>query len=368
MISRNGMMSTTHITGLANMSDAKTITELDKEEAKKLLINAIFIILMMTLGIIGNLVVLVVYGFRMKSSNHRTYILFLCGIDLSASTVAMPFAVVIFREPFNHATSVFCKVYWFLNYFLASASALTLLVIAVERYRKVCVPFGRQMSRKLVIKLCGIVLLIALSLAWPGAAYIDARSTHVGSPAVNVTLCANERGEVYKSSMIYYHCFLTFVVFSSLFVLAILYTLILRAVQKCKNCSDINSRLINKPLERANPSNIEDDSDISVKQSTETRTSSGYSRMSKNKRRLTLMFFLITIKYAVSFIPYLVLMILKNVGIISQLSIAERILYNLVISLVYVNNVTNCFIYSCFDVRFRYEFKALFAFCKTPRI
>lgn len=116
---------------LSEQLDKETI--LDKTEAAYLLGETIFIIIMMIVGFMGNLVVLIIYSFRMKPSNSRTFILFLFTIDMCINTLGMPLYVVMIFRPFTHATTAFCKMLFFVNYYFLAASLHALLVIAVER-------------------------------------------------------------------------------------------------------------------------------------------------------------------------------------------------------------------------------------------
>ena len=108
-------------------------TELYDELAERLIGGVVFVSILMVTGCVGNLLVLLVYMFRMKESNHRIFIVFLGLLDFLASSIAMSFTVIALREPEMLTKTPTCKLYWFANYYICSASGLTLLVIAIER-------------------------------------------------------------------------------------------------------------------------------------------------------------------------------------------------------------------------------------------
>jgi hypothetical protein len=108
-------------------------SELYNVLAERLIGGVVFVSILMVIGCAGNIVVLLVYTFRMKASNHRIFIVFLGLLDFLASSIAMPFTVVTFRQPEILRKTPTCKLYWFANYFICSASGLALLVIAIER-------------------------------------------------------------------------------------------------------------------------------------------------------------------------------------------------------------------------------------------
>lgn len=113
--------------------NSNLLEELNKEEAKQYIGGVVFVSLLMTLGIIGNLHVLIIYTFRMKRSNPRTFILFLTALDFITCTVGMPFVVIDLRNPLTFTLIPACKILRFVNYFVCSSSAFILLVIAIDR-------------------------------------------------------------------------------------------------------------------------------------------------------------------------------------------------------------------------------------------
>ena len=62
-----------------------------------------------------------------------------------------------------------CKFLKFVSHLMCTASAKTLLLIAIDRYRKICVPHGKQMSIAVCKALCGIVMVVSSLVAWPAA-------------------------------------------------------------------------------------------------------------------------------------------------------------------------------------------------------
>ncbi|KAH3851329.1 hypothetical protein DPMN_093809 [Dreissena polymorpha] len=115
-------------------TDAEILARLNHEEAKQYVGGVVFVALLMTAGIFGNLHVLYVYVFRMKSSNHRVFILTLAILDFITCVVGMPFILVDLRNPLTFTPVAACKILRFVNYFITGSSAGLLIVIAVDRY------------------------------------------------------------------------------------------------------------------------------------------------------------------------------------------------------------------------------------------
>jgi hypothetical protein len=110
-----------------------SLSKLNQEEAKQYIGGVVFVTIIMIFGFVGNLHVLLVYAFRIKPSNHRIFILVLGALDFTTCIVGMPFIIVDLRNPLTFTMSFACKTLRFINYFICSASILTLLVIAADR-------------------------------------------------------------------------------------------------------------------------------------------------------------------------------------------------------------------------------------------
>jgi hypothetical protein len=86
--------------------------------------------------------------------------------------------------------AIACKILRFVYYFASNSSDFVLIAIAVDRYRKVCQPFKRQITAKMT-KLIDIVTVcfISLSISWPSFLF-----SYIYAVAENVhfaTWCCN---------------------------------------------------------------------------------------------------------------------------------------------------------------------------------
>ena len=115
------------------MDDTKELEDLNYEEAKQNIGGVVLVSIIMIIGIIGNLHVLFVYTFRIKTSNHRIFILTLGVLDLLTCVIGMPFIIMDLRNPLTFTMVTACKVLRFVNYFICISSAFMLAVIAIDR-------------------------------------------------------------------------------------------------------------------------------------------------------------------------------------------------------------------------------------------
>ncbi|KAL4237698.1 hypothetical protein ACF0H5_002413 [Mactra antiquata] len=396
-----------------------TIEELNAEEAKQHIGGVVFVAILMIVGFVGNLHVLIVYAFFMKPSNHRIFILVLGTLDFITCIIGMPFIIVDLRNPLTFTLSSACKILRFINYFICSASALTLIIIATDRYRKICVPFGKQITQKVASLLCGLMLFVAMLLSWPAPILFGIRRVETGTNLTG-TRCWTEDKPNYDDLQAYFNVVLILCVFIVFVVLVVLYTLIGRVISKqnsfkrrengfkspipapsqttrASSTSELsnvgdelpgnNTRCVNfiyqgKMEDEIRPkdlttcdSNVNKSSAATREPPTHHEENNGYKDDQSLKgynraKRTALIFFLITVIFFLSYFPHLTLIIIDFVSedFVQNLSFHGKVFYNTFLWSFFINNVANCFVYSFFDKKFRQEVKNVyrkFAFWKA---
>jgi hypothetical protein len=129
-----------------NLSKDIPINVLNNAFFRRNLPGITFVFLQMVVGLLGNLIVLFVYLIKYKPSNYRLYVLFLALIDIANSIFAMPFTVLFLSYPVDFPNEHLCKGGLMISYAIAVMSAGGLILIAYDRYRKVCFPLQSQLS------------------------------------------------------------------------------------------------------------------------------------------------------------------------------------------------------------------------------
>ena len=123
-----------------------TLAELSEEKASMLIPSVVYLCVLMVTGVCGNLVVIIVYYFRFTGSTHRCFILVLASSDLFACSVGVPFAISESFHAYNYTEHISCRLLRFVLYYTCICSSLTLVLIALERFRKICRPLKPQMT------------------------------------------------------------------------------------------------------------------------------------------------------------------------------------------------------------------------------
>ncbi|KAL4217639.1 hypothetical protein ACF0H5_022381 [Mactra antiquata] len=148
-----------------NNSD-EILIELNREEVIRDIPLIVFLSLICLLGSLGNGLVFYVYKTKYTSSNCRTFVLFLSLVDLFSAGFVVPVEIVVISREYIFKNENVCKMSVFLNTWPTLTSGLLLLAIAMDRYRKVCKPFGWQISRKVARTMCFLTSLVGIAFSW----------------------------------------------------------------------------------------------------------------------------------------------------------------------------------------------------------
>lgn len=138
-------MGTQNITNKTeNDVDIYTLNSL---RAEFLTVNTVILGVYLVIGVLGNS--LVFYIYKCCITKHRTdrfFIPYLAVSDALSCIVGSGFGLALNLLPIRFSGDALCKGLWFLTKWSTLVSALMLLLIAIERYKKVCKPFGPQMT------------------------------------------------------------------------------------------------------------------------------------------------------------------------------------------------------------------------------
>lgn len=366
--------------------------KLNEEKAFNNIPMMVYLGVLSLFGFIGNLHVVLVYTVVLKpNENYRIFLLFLAGFDIVACSLVMPFDIFVFRFPYTFDYIFPCKFFNFFKAAMILGSAFMLLVIAIERFQKICNPFGWQMTTKTATLACVLALGAAALLAWPNSVFKGHATMDLQNGTVTGVECEIDdfyQGRRKKYPVIYYGCL--FVIDVGFTVsLVVLYVLIGRALHKHAQQRRIK---FNKTK---NPENFTAFSSSSgqTKETTETtelstddrhsnHVTNGNSTLTKTTKkiprrkrvkswdRMTKILFTVTILFTLTLLPNLILVpvTILSKSFKSNLGPVAWNVYSIFRKFFYLNHMVNPFIYGFFDTTFRnicYGFYSkLFSCCR----
>ena len=378
------------------------IVSLNQKKSFMFLPVIIALIILMICGIVGNGLVCYVYRWRFRRTTSNFFILFLAIVDLLSCCLGMPFEISDLLLPYMFDAPAACKILRFMETWTISASGLTLVCVAFDRYYKLCKPLRRFTILKAKI-FCGVAVSIALLMALPALALFGGRSLSTGVADVNGTECSIDDGMVrsHVAKIYYGSLMLTFIfTFSCLLTLYIIIGVCLYRRKNVTIGEQITlktdyprtHRFVQNQTQKACYSESSTEENIKaldfdakklhansatrgtlMKTPTPIRKGNGHQKklgsVSLKTTRLTAIFFAVSMAFVISFLPYLTVNIMKvtKKAFDPFSSDTVEIIYNFCVRSYFINNVINPFIYSILNINFRkeckYVFKKLFKSC-----
>ena len=365
----------------------RTVEKWNQELAAELLVDTIFLGIYLLVGLVGNSLVLYVYAKRKRLNNEdRFFIPILAIIDLIACIVNCSFSMSINILPVKFDSDIACKFMWFLAMSSTGTSAMTLMLIAIHRYLKLCRPFGRQMTHKWKKILQLIVWSAMITVSFPCFAFYGSASVKSSDDQLTGLRCTSVTAGQPQIALVY-KAILFLIILGVLVVLIVLYSLIGRVLLRqakftwklniTKEATSATSATTDSETLENDVDRHETTTDSKVRdevmmtatgpgtlESPGARATMPDTRLQKHRSpgyRVTVMFMVIAAVFVICFIPKLTLMIWESRKTDFWLTLSPselggfRFLYTFFI----VNNIINPFIYAFLDKKFQVEFKKL---------
>lgn len=377
-----------------NKTDEEKLWEWNNEIAKIYIVNDIFLVIYIILGLFGNATVVVVYNFKMKSKrDDRYFIPYLAVVDLLACTTRSSFELAMNLLPVNFRGSILCKVLWFPVNVTSFSSMFLLLTISLQRYLKVCRPFGKQMTIKWKRFALAVTLISSFALSMP--LNIWNQEIPVVNKALNITgyMCdAKLEGNIGAAFIIFVVC-ITVLALIIMFGMIIFNTLIgltiyrqLKLERKRQQQVELtrHRQAVNRKTITVIPSHVSEQSEeltpsltVNDESSTDMNTEKVDDKFNRNEEltpkqrekmerkrmlsshRYSYMFMVIATAFMLSYLPQFLLLFVgigdNNFWV--NRSNDELTIFSLIREMNVINNIVNPFVYGFFDRTFRQETK-----------
>lgn len=238
-----------------NKRDKTLAEELNNEFTDTVFPVTIFVGLEVVFGFFGNVLVLYVFLFRYHVCNFRYFVLCLAFIDITSTLTTMPGEMVTHLYWYVYPYAEVCKVKSFFNMFTVCAEAFCLLTIAIDRYRKVCRPFGWQIKPKLAILICLVIYIISAILASPVPFLWGISYQNKLYKGVNVTTTICEKDGKYKETKrpIQYSITMEVVLSVIVVIIFVLYVLVARTLLRKKRNRRLSGKFSDVTTSSSNP-------------------------------------------------------------------------------------------------------------------
>lgn len=173
-------------------SNEYLLEQYNNEVLKYKLPAIIYTIVMMSLGLPGNMLVFYVYFFKWRRSTSRMFILFLAALDMVNCATTFPIEIIVMRYSLKLDHPFLCKVARYSTYVLNSSSALILLGIAIDRFKRICKPYQGTFSEKQSKYICIVSIVCSLCMPWPALVLYGTREVDLGNATGYACLLQNK--------------------------------------------------------------------------------------------------------------------------------------------------------------------------------
>ncbi|CAG2250227.1 CCKAR [Mytilus edulis] len=331
--------------------------------------NTILLSIFLLIGVPGNLAVIFIYQCRLsKKTSGRYFIVPLAWTDTFALLVTGAINITQNTRQVTFPGFGTCKLLIYMSYVSISISLDILVAIAVQRYLKICRPFGRQMIltwRRRSVYLCILVSVLTYIPVLFYFGRVEGRNPNLG----NVTGYQCSIIHSSKSKLKWFRIFQGFGAFATfcvVIIVTVLYILITKVIITHERKRNANL---------VHPGKQQTTEDILLHHTRETNTRPNITTrvteekdiftktdQQKSTFRISFMFMTISLVGFLAYLPSWSFIFIeannplfwKNMSSVSfHICLTLRRMYM-------VNHLCNPFIYGVFDKAFRVEVKKLF--------
>lgn len=327
----------------------------------------VFTCVLLLIGIPGNSLVCYVYLRWKEKGSSKVFILSLAIVDLFNCLITIPTELAMMTNPMNFDFNIICKLSRFFTYLCNTFAALIMVVIAIDRYQRICSSSKRGMSVRHANIGIVICLVVSIFSTWP-ALVMYGTFTTVLDTNVFAKNCLVENRFLNSPFVLSYFAFHSIATITIFTVISVLYSFIGIAVYKrwkfrkqyMSNSKDVLVRLSRTNNSQNNLTSRESTTVDSLSVIRNVKIKDVHTPPGIPKLRLektTLMLFIVTLAYILSFLPFLSLAIHRSVhpGEWEHISYGGEVVYQVFLRSYLINSCANPIIYSFFNSLFRRE-------------
>lgn len=321
-----------------------TLQELNDQAALRFLPVIVFLFTLMLCGIFGNVLVCIVYLRKKTKLSPDYFILNLAFLDLLTCVIGIPVEIADLRYPYMFYAPAACKLLRTIESLSGMGSALTLVAISIDRYKRIC-KLGQHFNNSTVKRLCGGAVLMGVVIGWPAAVVFGKKTVDLGIPGVKGEDCstADEMRETIYPLLYYSAIMLCFVV-SVVFVIFV-YVRISIFIRKGISLKRTRT---NDPVSTYSM-NVHFIAEENTSGSCPSQAHPMLDATPQHRRRqmnsmrvtrTTTIFVAVTVAFILSYLPFLIIMIIRNIekDIEKNMSRDTEVVYKFFSKSYFVNN------------------------------
>ena len=340
-----------------------TLEYLNDQETKRRIVPLVYLSVLTILGVPGNILILFIYMVKFKKkATHRTFVIALAITDLLNCVFTIPFEIAQMTHEYTFYTEWLCKCGRTLNAIFTTSSALILVALSANRYRRICQPLGMQLTYHQALKCIVCISFLTLLLSWPesiltGLKHHDLENNLTGFD------CSNHQhfGDTYYPMV--HGITMLFVYMSCTIALLIMcFSIGRNIIIQDEFRSQFRLSVMFKPKSSCKNTHRQSKNKKQVHKYTNSATSSTTKTKTKSPTKVTRTVLFVSIGFVIVFLPFVVIKLMAAImaGNIMPPSPLASILLPTLSRTHFMNNVMNFIIYICMDAAFRRHCKVIF--------
>ena len=309
------------------------------------------------IGVTGNFLTIIIYGFRLTKLNSRSFILILACIDFFSCMVVVPFDVIDMLFPTALYSIAFCKLFQTGVYFTVLCSVYTLVTIAFDRHRKICKALTSHTAIQRWWPTTITILFLGCASSWPVLVLFGESNITTGIGNISYKFC---KIDSFYENAIYPNLFYGF--FSVVFCVSLTY--IFTCYIQIWRTVKLHAEFVEQHAQVINTISSVDTSrknDIKFKLENESTRTSARIAMCK----IAKLMFVVTLFLVISFVPHFIAVaqVLMIPNCCNQMTRLQFVVFQIAYRAPMINSASNAVIYTCMDTNYRNQLMSMFRCC-----
>lgn len=352
-----------------------TLEYFNDVETRRRIVPLVYLTLLVILGVPGNILIMFVYTVKFqRKTKHRMFVVSLAIADFLVCTFTIPFEIAQMTHEYTFYAEWVCQLGRTVNSIFTTSSALILVALSVNRYRRICHPMTRPLTSTQVLLCISGIVFVTVIFAWPESFLSGIKLHDLGNNITGFD-CSNKEDYTNTNFPLIYSIG-TLVIYSlCMFSLMIMCILVGRKILKHIKFSSQFSipTIVVTPAKSSCSTNVTPNTRISefhrnkfvFAKSHIFRKSNAYRAIrqrANSPMKVTRTALIVSKCFIIVFIPFIVIKVMAAVtgGNIMPPSPLASILLPTLARTHFINNVLNFIIYISIDLAFRKHCKVLF--------
>ncbi|XP_052762418.1 bombesin receptor subtype-3-like [Mya arenaria] len=376
-------MSAINMNSTLNTSDERAILErINAKTADQMTPVIAYLVILMCVGLFGNVLAVIFYGRNAKKSTHSVFICTVAIYDMIACVISIPSEIADLRLFFTYDNITACSILRFVNHFSAIGSIGVLLEISIDRFRRICRPVQKQLNHKQATLACAGSIIFSIFLSWPSLVFYTAVPVEVKSENGQVVTghtCTTTKEASYRTylwifNFIYMGLFIIFTI-----ILCVMYSIVGRVliqhnrkiklhkrpeISVCSTSGGMETSFTDDTCTTKQKTNYVKMATVQATKQKSNKNKTNH--LNRSTLKFTMIMLVVTAVFVLSYLPFLVLVLWRAGNSTYEsdlLSDSELVALQFGMRTYFLNSAINPFTYGFFNSSFREFVKKSVCFC-----